>query len=360
MDTKIIKPLVHHIVNILVILAMAFSLSTVVHAAPPSPFIGTWFSTDIDGSEVRLVIAGHAAGPFHITWTETYISFCDGRAGIIRGKGWLNEEDANLLEADLHLQCFTTGASFDFHTVWRYHMTTNALSNAWNGYITIWSRLRKPAPPPPNLNLRVNYGDNWVESFYEAGHTAWITVFGSDQLTVKAWAELITEPKEYWNGEPGFQSMDSSWYDGDGNLLEYPPDIQPYDWVYGWVDNGATARVQIGDITGVVDLPTDSIEGTIYTPWFSSEVNVECFPWGAPEPQPEMKYDAVQPDGADPYNCSWAGEWDIGFGQTVGVGYLGPDGHWVANSFRNTYFTAFPENEYIEGFFWPLGANVHL
>jgi hypothetical protein len=178
----------------------------------------------------------------------------------------------------------------------------------------------------PRLNLRVNYGHDWVESFYERGHTVWITVTESDGVTVKATVEVVTQPRDEWQGQEGFQTRLEDW-------IPSPPDIQPYDWVYGMVDNGAAAQVQIGDISGMIDLTTDSIEGTVFAPWFTSEVNVECFPWGAPQPQPEMKFDTVLPDGADPYSCSWAGDWDIQAWQDVGVGYFGQDGNWVANAF---------------------------
>jgi hypothetical protein len=84
---------------------------------------------------------------------------------------------------------------------------------------------------PPKMDLRVNYGHDWVESFYEAGHAVTVTLTGSDGVTVKATAELVTEPKDYWGGEPGFQTMDTMWFDAEGNPLGNPPDIQPYDWV---------------------------------------------------------------------------------------------------------------------------------
>lgn len=114
--------------------------------------------------------------------------------------------------------------------------------------------------------------------------------------------------------------------------MENPPDIQPDDWVYGWLDNGASAQVQIGDISGAVHLADDFIEGTIHAPWFSDELEVDCHSWGAPLPDEILKYDTVLPDGKDTYSCSWAGEWDIQPYQDVGVGYSGPDGHWVANA----------------------------
>lgn len=292
-----------------------------------SPFVGHWDAIDVDGSDIRLTIAGPPNGPFRITSTDSYISFCNGEAGIIRGTGLLNESDANLLEADLHLTCFTTGTALDFHLTFRYHPVANTLSSRYeDGTILIWHRPGHPPLPPAKLDLRVNYGHDWVESFYEAGHVVWLTVTKSDGMTVKASGEVRTEPKELWGDETGFQTQPEDW-------VAALPDIQPYDWVYGWVDNGASAQVQIGEISGVIDLEADSIEGTILAPWFSSEVNVECHPWGAPEPQPEMRFDAILPDGVDPYACSWAGEWDIQAGRDVGVGYFGPDGHWVANAF---------------------------
>jgi hypothetical protein len=307
-------------------IAALLVLPFVAYAAPPSPFIGNWQAIDVDGSDIRLTIAGPPSGPFQITWTESYLSFCNGEAGIGRGTGMLNEEDASLLEAELHVECFTTGASTDAHLALRYHPATDTLSARYeNGMVVIWHRSGR-LPLSPTLDLRVNYGHDWVESFYEAGHMVWITVTESDGMTVKATAELVTEPKDFWDGETGFQTQPEDWDPA-------PPDIQPYDWVFGWVDNGASAQLQIGDIIGRIDLEADSIDGTITAPWFSDEVNVECHPWGAPEPQPEMKFDIVQLDGEDTYSCSWTGDWDIQLGQDVGVGYFGPDGHWVANAF---------------------------
>ena len=175
----------------------------------------------------------------------------------------------------------------------------------------------------------MNYGSgDWVESFYEAaGHTVWITVTESDGVTVKATAESVTEPKYFLDGETGFQTQPEDWDPS-------PPDIQPNDWVYGSIDNGASAQVQIGEIKGMVDLEADSIQGTINVPWFSDEVEVECHLWGTNGPEPDLKFDFVLPDGKDLYSCSWAGEWDIQLELVVGVGYYGPDGHWVAGTFQ--------------------------
>jgi len=311
---------------ILVTLAVVLSISTVAYAGPPSPFLGHWEAADVDGSDMGLTIGGRPMGPFQITWTDDYISFCDGEAGILRGTGWLNEGDPNLLEADVHLECFTTGDTLDIHVTFRYHPFTNTLSTGWGfGPVTIWHRPGGgQVEEPTALGLRVNYGHDWVESFYEGGHTAWITVTDGDG-NLKSTAELVTEPKDFWGGETGFQTTPEDWSPG-------PPDIQPYDWVYGWVDNGASAQLQIGEVNGAVHLADDYIEGTIYAPWFSNELEVDCHSWGAPLPEEILKYDTVLPNGEDTYLCSWADEWDIQPYQDIGVGYSGPDGHWVANA----------------------------
>jgi len=176
---------------------------------------------------------------------------------------------------------------------------------------------------PTKLDLRVNYGHDWVEAFYDAGHTVWITVTESDGVTVKATTELVTEPREDWGGDTGFHTEDDDWKNG-------PPDIQPFDWVYGWVDNGATAQVKLGNIIGEIDPDDASIRGTIYAPWFfEEEVWIECHLWISPEP--EMKYDQIRLNGEDEYYCSWSGEYEFQTGWDIGPSYFGPDGHWVAN-----------------------------
>lgn len=180
--------------------------------------------------------------------------------------------------------------------------------------------------PAPHMFLRVNYGHEWVESFYEAGHRVHLTVTESDGVTVKATARLFTEPREEWGGEPGFQTRPEDWHPAQ-------PDLQAYDWVFAQVDNGAHSQVQLGEINGAIDLAADSIQGTITAPWLSGELLVECHPWGSPEPI-DLINDMVLPDGSDLYGCSWAGIWDIQPNQDVGVGYYEPDsGHWVANAF---------------------------
>jgi hypothetical protein len=106
-------------------------------AKPVSPFAGAWQATDVlDESDIRLVIAGPPSGPFRITWTESYISYCDGGPGIARGTGQLAQDDPFILDADLRLVCFKSGATLDFHMTWIYDPGTDTISS---GFIT-WHR----------------------------------------------------------------------------------------------------------------------------------------------------------------------------------------------------------------------------
>jgi hypothetical protein len=210
---------------------------------------------------------------------------------------------------------------------------------------------------PPALELRVCYDCDWVESFYEAEHTVWITVTESDGVTVKAKAEAVTERRDSWDGEPGFQTQAEDW---DPDL----PDIQSYDWVYGSVDNGASAQMQIGEIGALFDYEADTIEGTINAPWLSGEVNVECgITWNEPEPPPDTKFASVLPNGRDTFSCSWAGEGNMQPGQDMGVGYAGADGHSVLRFFSaNAEFTiaASIDGDYFNAAYFSPDASVTI
>jgi hypothetical protein len=340
---------------LVLILLSTFSTTSLTYAATASPFVGTWYAPDWDGSEPRLVIAGRSSGPFKITITDNTISFCDGGPGIIRGNGWLNPENPDLLEADLRLVCSKLGKILDYHSTWRYHQNTNMLSSGWqDGYLMIWHKYGQPVPPPTLLKLIANYYGNWVDGVYESGHTAWVTVTESDGVTVKAHAELTTEDWNYWWGESGFATNPSGW-------VPQQPDILPGDWVYAWIDNGASTKLQIGEINGMINLFADSIEGTINAPWFFENVEVQCFFKSAPQQEDDIRYDTVLPDGMDVYNCSWESYWDILPGQRVGVAYIDQEANWVINVFRapNPTFAIYPETENIEGSDWLNGATVY-
>ncbi|MHB0857410.1 MAG: hypothetical protein ACYC5M_07540 [Anaerolineae bacterium] len=182
----------------------------------------------------------------------------------------------------------------------------------------------------PDLVLAVNYDHDWVESNYDAGHTIWVTVTNSTG-DVKATAEMTSGVIPWWpSDQTGFTtSLDNPWW-------PQQPDIQPGDWVYGATSSGYTATVRVGEITGYLDVESDSITGTVEAPWIMpGPVPIECHPWGAPHDAPS-KQDSVIPDGVDTYTCAWdpAEEWDLRAGQDVGVSYSEPDGHRVFGVFR--------------------------
>lgn len=338
--------------SLFLIAALILSSQTAL-AAGPSPFVGHWEAVDIDGSDIRLAIGGPPSGPFQITWTESHISFCDGEAGILRGTGVFDPEDPNLLEADLFLECFTTGASTEFHLTFRFHAATEVLSTVYPGGLrVIFTRPGHPKESPPQLELRTNYQENWVEGFYPEGYTVWITVTEADGRTIKATAEVVTGPVPFWDGEIGFATEPEDWDPEQ-------PDIEPNDWVYGWVDNGASGQMRVGEIFPAVDLEANLVQGNITAPWYAEEVFVICNVWGYDEWLPAG---LIMPNGIDYFSCDFDGLWDIVEGDTAEVWYFGPDGHAVGHYIHipNPHVIAFPEYENIFGYEWPLGSEVHL
>ena len=185
-----------------------------------------------------------------------------------------------------------------------------------------------------DLLLEVNYTYDWVGGQYEPGHTVWLTATQSDSTTVKGLAELTTFEIPGWEGDTGFSS-DSPGWNGDNK-----PDLLPYDWVFGRVDNGYTTDVHIGEITGSVDYDNDFVSGSIEATWFAGEVDfleVECHPWGAWDTgiDAPIKYSTASPNSADPYFCQWDPdtEWDMQPNQNLAVIYLEPDGDKVIRVF---------------------------
>lgn len=180
-----------------------------------------------------------------------------------------------------------------------------------------------------DLTLQVNYGHDWVEGNYEAGHTVWITVTDSGG-SIEATAEMTTGVIPWWNDRTGFSSsLGDPW-------SPEQPDIEAGDWVYATMDNGYTNSVHLGDISGVVDTAGDSVSGTVNAAWIGQVVDVECHPWDAPGGA-DNKRDSVFPDGADTYACAWDPntEWDVQPGQEIGVSYDELDGDRVYNVFHD-------------------------
>jgi hypothetical protein len=183
--------------------------------------------------------------------------------------------------------------------------------------------------------MRVNYAHDWVGANYPEGHTFIYTV--TDSLGVlKASGTSHTESNGGWGGD-GFQS---ELWNPD------PPDIQPYDWVFLRADDGYTNTLQVGQISGILDVAADTITGYVIAPSFGISLTVECYPWGAwmLGMDAEIKNSSASPNGLVPYYCEWDPDtdWDIQQGQYLGVSYLEPDGDRVFNAFIDYFKTFFP------------------
>ena len=112
----------------------------------------------------------------------------------------------------------------------------------------------RPFRDQTSLLIRANYAHDWVEGNYESGHTVWVTV---TDLTgnLKATASGVTAEIPWWGGQTGF----STGYNLDWSPVQ--PDMQTGDWAYAALDNGQTTYVQLGEITGELDMVADSISG---------------------------------------------------------------------------------------------------
>ncbi len=202
--------------------------------------------------------------------------------------------------------------------------------------------------PVWDLILNIDYYDNWIEGYYEPDYTVWLTVTNSSD-EVKAVAKMTTGEVSWWGGQTGFSTNDGNpWHPSR-------PNIEPGDWVHGFVSSGYTATVQIGGITGEVDVDVDLITGTVDAPWVSAQpVGVDCQPRIWPEWAPD-KQTTVTPDGSDVYTCAWnpATEWDVLPGQKIAVGYREPAGHRVSYVFHSPILEIHYQHDWVEGEYEP-------
>lgn len=277
------------------------------------------------------VAAGAGTQPVVITIPDPFDASADSTTDMVWGQ--VNALDHEWLEIDLYNdggppKDVQTDGNGNFSTTFpditrdgegevRY-ATSIAYAN-----VTFHRRFRTE-----DLIMEVNYGHEWIEGSYEAGHTVWITVTDSGG-TIKATATLTTGQMPWWNpGETGFSTNLGDPWMGDR------PDIQPGDWVYGEVDTGYTTDVHIGEITGYPDTDADTITGTLDVNELTDPVQVRCDAWGAPGGVPS-KFDTIQPNGSDPYTCAWdpVTEWDMEPGQDIGVSYQDSDGDRIYNAF---------------------------
>lgn len=184
--------------SILVISAFLV-IPAIAYAASPSVFNGHWQAIDVDGSDIRLTIAGPPQGPFQITWTESYISFCGGKAGIVRGSGWLVESD--VLIANLTLVCFTTGDTIDFEIIWIYDPGTDTISSDFITWHRPSARAKACVSPPSGVSSWWS-GDGDASDLV-SGRDG---IFRGDATTVSGLVDLAFR------------------LDGDGDFVEVPDD----------------------------------------------------------------------------------------------------------------------------------------
>ena len=216
----------------------------------------------------------------------------------------------------------------------------------------------------PDLVMDINYAHDWIEGWYPPGYEVTLTVTESDKLTEKASITLTTAEIPWWGGGTGFStSIEGAYWDPE------QPDIQAGDWVLGEVVVDTTtyfAEVQVGEITGDVDVASDSITGKINASWLPQDVEIQmtCHPWGGPE-NVDQKFDSVRPNGMDEYQCEWdpVTEWDVEAYQDIGVSYQVSEGHTIYNAFfaysDELIMRIHYDHEWIEGNYEP-GHEVHL
>ena len=201
----------------------------------------------------------------------------------------------------------------------------------------------------PDLILEVDYGEDWVETTYDPGHTIWITVTNSTG-TIKATNTGTTGLVPWWGGQTGYSTNMGGW-------APRQPDIAPGDWVYGKLDNGATTSVRIGTITGNLNASQDTVAGAVTANWFTQQLAGWCSVWGQNGPKP-INF-MVNPNGGA-YSCDFnTVGWDLRPGQQVAVYYSEPDGDHVINVFQAPYARANYGGDNVDGWFGP-GVTVYF
>ena len=270
----------HSFIHAIVVLVLVLSSAAVTaltptgSAARKSPFVGRWTAIDpYDASEIRLSIGGPLPGPFRITWTESYFSFCGGEAGIARGTGRLNEGIPHLLKASLHLECPTTGNKTDFEVIWSYDLATDTI--AWtdgNGVTTTWHRFSLITAARREGSLTViALPNDWCN--YGALIQGFTETFGIPVNSVAPGASSADELQAIRDGidNPGQDTPDVIDV-GPGFAVEAQSDglITPYK-VSAWVTIPDFMKdgsgYWYGDYYGVMALATNTTVSSVPTSW---------------------------------------------------------------------------------------------
>jgi hypothetical protein len=179
-----------------------------------------------------------------------------------------------------------------------------------------------------NPYLNVNYAHEWIEGNYDSGWQVAITLT-NETGDLKATAHGETGYIPYWGGETGFATHYNVFWDG------LQPDIQVLDHVYFSLERPGevhTAEVQVGEISGELDIDDDTFVGYLDVPWLTGTVPVDCGVWvdGAPG----VSAGEVDPNHGPIFCDFFDVGWDLLPGMDVGVSYYESDSDHVINVFR--------------------------
>jgi hypothetical protein len=277
------------IISVFAICAL-LALPAMALAAHPSPFAGHWEGIDVDGSDIRLTIAGPPGGPFHITWTESYISFCEGGPGKIRGSGSPIEGCPNYLDVHLHVECLQTGVTTDLYREMEYVPDTNTLKFPYDDerFVIFY---RPGAQSQSNATIVASAEGEWL----------WTSEFAPwDVLTVSLYESDHPGAALLWTGT----KTADQW----GFVTVLPCDTGDLDFQLGNYVTVSDSFVEKGLVLEAITIDTfdatnDVLEGTAPA---GREVTVVV----ADSPDPEDQY------------CQWVdadsdGNWRVDFSGIV-------------------------------------------
>lgn len=111
---------------------MLFGIVSTASAASKSPFKGRWSAVDVDGSNIRMTIAGGGRGVYRVIWVDDYWSICDGDPGSGRGTGTIDSANPNLMTVSLDIYCAGSFAG-TFPMTFEYISGTDMIINPLPG-----------------------------------------------------------------------------------------------------------------------------------------------------------------------------------------------------------------------------------
>ncbi len=195
----------------------------------------------------------------------------------------------------------------------------------------------------PDLVLDVNYGHDWVETTYEAGHGITIQVLDAG-MTLVATNTGTTGLVPWWGGQTGYATDMGTWDPGR-------PDIVPGFYVHAVLDGtGEESWVRVGEIAGVLDISGDTVSGAITAAWETGDLEGWCGVWVTDGPG--INFTTAPSDRT--YSCDFGNVgWDLQPGQTVGVTYVDADGDRVINAFEAPRARVNYRHNSVDGWFGP-------